>query len=84
MHPKDAAGIANSLDPVQTAPVCPNLSVRKLRNIKVYIDVNSQKCPKMETISQIHPLWTDSRSFQKWACIFTIFHAVVLLDSSNW
>ena len=28
-------------------------------------------------------LWTYSRSFQKWACIFTIFHAVVLLDSSN-
>ena len=27
-------------------------------------------------------LWTDCRSFQKWACIFTIFHAVVLLDSS--
>ena len=23
-------------------------------------------------------LWTCGRSFQKWACIFTIFHAVVL------
>ena len=29
-------------------------------------------------------LWTYGRSFQKWACIFTIFYAVVLLDSSNW
>ena len=29
-------------------------------------------------------LQTYSRRFQKWAYIFTIFHAVVLLDSSNW
>ena len=44
MHPKDAEGIANSVDPDQTAPrssliwvctVCPDLSVRKLRNITV-------------------------------------------------
>ena len=41
MHPKDADGIANSVDPDQTAPliwvctVCPDLSVRKLRNITV-------------------------------------------------
>ena len=46
MHPKDAEGIANSVDPDQTAPdqtapliwvctVCPDLSVRKLRNIMV-------------------------------------------------
>ena len=44
MHPKDVAGIANSVDPDQTAPrsslirvytVCPDLSVRKLRNIMV-------------------------------------------------
>ena len=38
MHPKDAAGIANSVDPDQTAPiwvctVCPDLSVRKFRII---------------------------------------------------
>ena len=37
MHPKDAEGIANSVDPDQTAiwvcTVCPDLSVRKLRNI---------------------------------------------------
>ena len=41
MHPKDAEGIANSVDPDQTAPliwvctVCPGLSVRKLRKITV-------------------------------------------------
>ena len=42
MHPKDAAGIANSIDPDQTAPsliwvctVCPELSVRKFRIIMV-------------------------------------------------
>ena len=44
MHPKDAAGIANSVDPDQTAPlgavwsgsaVCSDLSVRKLRIITV-------------------------------------------------
>ena len=29
MHPKDAAGMANSVDPDQTAPsVCPDLSIR--------------------------------------------------------
>ena len=33
MHPKDAEGIANSVDPDQT--VCPGLSVRKLRKITV-------------------------------------------------
>ena len=52
MHPKDAVGIANSVDPDQTAPrrsdcssrssliwvctVCPDLSVRKLRIITVH------------------------------------------------
>ena len=48
MCPKDADGMANSVDPDQTAPpnsvgsdqiappgVCPGLSVRKLRNITV-------------------------------------------------
>ena len=45
MHPKDAEGIANSVDPDQAAPsliwvctVCPDLSVRKLRNITVEFD----------------------------------------------
>ena len=43
MHPKDASRIANSVDPDQTAPltwvctVCPDLSVRKLRNIMVSV-----------------------------------------------
>ena len=43
MHPKNAQGIANSVDPDQTAPsliwvctVCPDLSVQKLRKITVY------------------------------------------------
>ena len=41
MHPKDAEGIANSVDPAQTAvwsgfcTVCPDLSARKLKNITV-------------------------------------------------
>ena len=40
MRPKDAEGTANSVDPDQTVPiwictVCPNLSVRKLRIIRV-------------------------------------------------
>ena len=44
MHPKDAEGITDRVDPDQTAPlgaliwvctVCPDLSVRKLRNITV-------------------------------------------------
>ena len=43
MHPKDAAGTANSVDPDQRSSliwvctVCPDLSVRKLRNITVTI-----------------------------------------------
>ena len=45
MSPKDAEGIANSVDPDQTAPrsslirvctVCPAVSVRKLRIITVF------------------------------------------------
>ena len=27
--------------------------------------------------------WNHSRNFQKWVCIFPIFHAVVLLAASN-
>ena len=43
MHPKDAEGIANSVDPDQTAPiwictVCQDLSVQKLRKIMVIPD----------------------------------------------
>ena len=42
MHPKDAAGIANSVDSDQTAQiwvctVCPDLSVQKLRIITVML-----------------------------------------------
>ena len=47
MHPKDAAGIANSVDPDQTrssliwvCTVCPDLSVQKLRIITVPFDFN--------------------------------------------
>ena len=36
MSPKDADGMANTVDHVQTAPVCPGLSVRKLRIITEY------------------------------------------------
>ena len=43
MHPKNAAGIANSVDTDQTAPlwvcdVCLDLSVWKLRIITVYLE----------------------------------------------
>ena len=31
----------------------------------------------------LYTLETHVRSLQKWACIFPIFHAVVLLDSSS-
>ena len=43
MNPNDADGMANSVNPDQTAPlscfctVCPDLPVRKLRNITVCI-----------------------------------------------
>ena len=49
-------------------------------------------CPTGITVSQAnciinnihncpHYFWIYERSFQKWACIFTIFQAVVFLDS---
>ena len=50
MSPNDADGIANSVDPDQTAPrssliwvctVCPGISVRKLRIITVEISILS-------------------------------------------
>ena len=31
----------------------------------------------------VFTLETHGRSLEKWVCIFPIFHAVVLLDSSN-
>ena len=56
MHPKDAEGIANSVDPDQTAPrsrliwvctVCPDMSIRKLRKITVKLSdtmINKELC----------------------------------------
>ena len=43
MSPNDAEGMANSVDPDQTAliwvcTVCPDLSVQKLRNITVFCE----------------------------------------------
>ena len=32
----------------------------------------------------VYTLETHGKSLKKWACIFPIFHAVVLLHSSNW
>ena len=52
----------------------------------MYVVVDKLILPSWSSPSASIPsltLWTYSRSFQKWACIFTIFHAVVLLDSSN-
>ena len=57
MSPNDADGMANSVDPDQTAPliwvctVCSGISVRKLRIITVYLHGNARvqcfvrKCP---------------------------------------
>ena len=43
IHPKDAEGIANSVDPDQSliwvCTVCPDLSVRKLRKITVVLEI---------------------------------------------
>ena len=57
MHPKDAEGIANSVDPDQTAPsliwvctVCPDLSVRKLRKIST-VSANDNLHPISNTRS---------------------------------
>ena len=53
MHPNDAAGIANSVDPDQTAPliwvytVYLGLSVRKLRIITVFRHSNSTKLKRL-------------------------------------
>ena len=50
MRPKDPAGIANSVDPDQTArtliwvcTVCPDLSVQKLRNITVRMNAEKKQ-----------------------------------------
>ena len=50
MRPKDPAGIANSVDPDQTArtliwvcTVCPDLSVQKLRNITVRMNAKKKQ-----------------------------------------
>ena len=40
MHPKDAEGIANSL--IWVCTVCPDLSVRKLRNITIHVHLYFQ------------------------------------------
>ena len=38
MSPNDADGMANSVDPDQTAPIDPDLSVQNLRKITVNVD----------------------------------------------
>ena len=69
MHPKDAEGIANSVDLDQTAPpiwvctVCPDLSVRKLRKITVIITVG-QLCLRI-TVSKIFYLGKYVIFYQK-------------------
>ena len=62
MHPKDKDGITNSVDPDQTAPLgavwsrsalfAQYLSVRKLRNIKVYHSFKNQVNAKALTCSE--------------------------------
>ena len=47
MDPQDADRMVNSVDPDQTAPlwiyiVCPDLSVRKIRNIMVFVSFSFQ------------------------------------------
>ena len=56
MSPNDADGMANSVDPDQTAPVCtvcPGLSVRKLRNITVCIVYGHRKQLKQFPVLQV-------------------------------
>ena len=59
MHPKDAEGIANSVDPDQTAPliwvctVCPDLSVRKLRIITVVLNIINIDTYGFDSVSKI-------------------------------
>ena len=65
MHPKDAVGIANSVDPDQTAPVgadsdlglhcLPDLSVRKLGNITVSYDLNNLALYTVQPVLSKHP-----------------------------
>ena len=53
ISPNDAEGIANSVDPDQTAPliwvctVCSGISVRKLRIITVFVSVNGLEMVKI-------------------------------------
>ena len=48
MHPKDAEGIANSVEPDRTAPdlglhFCPDMSVQKLRNVTVMENILTER-----------------------------------------
>ena len=53
----------------------------------VRLQVNGVSRQSVVSIHQNKPeqltLETHGKSLKKWACIFPIFHAAVLLDSSN-
>ena len=89
MHPKDAEWIANSVDPNQTArsrlilvcTVCPDLSVRKLRSITVFMTTLLLRSSSVSAYyalcivsiwanacrNQQKDLWTQQRLRSAWA-----------------
>ena len=86
MHPKDAEGIANSVDPDQTAPsliwvctVCPDLSVRKLRKIMVFLLYQPMTiCIQFQILAHYLPLITVTFSYQTFAILWTIWSIITI------
>ena len=68
MHPKDAARIANSVDPDQSliwvCSVCPDLSVPKLRNIMVDHD-QTALLVQTSPFKYFGPLWYLTRYYHQ-------------------
>ena len=60
MSPKDADGIANSVDPDQTAPrFCPGLSVKKLARISEILEIHKS------TFATNHSFYLQPCSYMK-------------------
>ena len=76
MHPKDAEGIANSVDPDQTAPsrssliwvctVCPDPPVRKLRKITVIIVKFEKSGFTTETVKWVKKMQMECIKICRW------------------
>ena len=81
MHPKDADGLANSVDPDQTrssliwvCTVCPDLSVRKLRKIKLSTKVAYRNDPKFPD----RQVWANISDPDQTAQIYTVCNSVCI------